>query len=263
MFAGWEPKISTTLSGNHAFLWTTKDTELANSGHLYLCFVMQNRILSENRPWLTSRFHWKIPFSKARLVFFLSPKSETELVAPLKSTSVARRDNQKIVLAAVQQDTAFKNVCQNLVASHPVVSHIALHQYHASYWVYNPCVIQYPSNCVERLALQERSEQSLSFWGRLFVAFKPSTTHADPYSSLLKRKECALFFSIPLSSNDELFLRVLAGKCSAMGALDSSFLFVLLSLLTASQDWTALQFASPGARRNHAIALAAMGQVHQ
>lgn len=34
-------------------------------------------------------------------------------------------------------------------------------------------------------------------------------------------------------------------------------------LVTASQDWTALQFASPGARRNHAIALAAMGQVQQ
>lgn len=79
----------------------------------------------------------------------------------------------------------------------------------------------------------------------------------------MKRKEPALFFSIPLSSNDELYLRVLAGKCSPLGALDSLFLFVLLSLLIASQDWTALQFASPGARRNHAIALAAMGQVQQ
>lgn len=101
---------------------------------LVLCDAKSN-VVQES-----SMNHFKISledtFQQSTPSFFLSPKSETELVASLKSTSVARRDNQKIVLAAVQQDTAFKNVCQNLVASHP-----------ASYWFYNPCVIQYRSYC--------------------------------------------------------------------------------------------------------------------
>lgn len=122
--------------------------KLANSGHLYLCLCdAKSNFVRES-----SMTHFKISledtFQQSTPSFFsCAQKSETELVASLKTTSVRRRDNQKIVLAAVQQDTAFKNVCQHLVASHPVVSHIALHQYHASYWVYDPCVIQYRSHC--------------------------------------------------------------------------------------------------------------------
>ena len=189
------------------------------------------------------------------LRFIFVPQKWNWACCLLESTSVRHRDNQKIVLAAVQQDTAFKTVCQNLAASIPVVSHIALHQYHANW----NSIIMYHSYWkahTPRDVIACSPFMSFSFWGRLCVVFKQALPMLTPTVFWSERKVLGVFSRFLWTTTS--YLQVLAGKCSPIDAL----VCWLQSHWTA-QDWTALQFASPGARRNHAIALAAMGQVQQ